>query len=199
MSKIYSLLFGLIFFLCAAIVYYIANIETDSKVSEEREYRPSFIGKGLDSKIYDSQGTFLYFFKAKQMEYFKVSDVSSYVNPYAYNVFDNTLDKSWEVSADKGFFNTDEFITLSENVVVKNYSKNEDSEGSTLRWWMNTSYLQLDINTSDISTNKLVHMYDPAFSENHGYDLVGNLETKKFTLKRDCHAIIQPEDFKQNN
>ncbi|MGN1356161.1 MAG: LPS export ABC transporter periplasmic protein LptC [Succinivibrionaceae bacterium] len=199
MNKIYLILLCLIVFLCASTVYYIATVDTETLVSEEREFRPSFVGSGLYTKIYDENGTFLYYFQAREMEYFRVNDVSSYIEPYAYNVFQGTRDKSWEVSANKGFFNTDEFITLSDNVVVKNYEKDQSGSGSNLRWWMNTSYLQLDTNTSDISSNQLVHMYDTGLSENHGYDLVGNLETKIFNLKRDCHAIIQPADFHRGN
>ncbi len=199
MNKIYLLLFCFIVFVSASIVYYIANIDTYNVVSEERDYRPSFIGSGLDTKLYDSTGKFLYFFKSKKMEYFKVNDMSSYIEPYAYNVFKDTNEKSWEVSADKGFFNTDEFITLSENVVVKNYKMNDEGSRSSLKWWVETSYLQYDINTADISSNQLVNIYDTGLSENHGYDLVGNLENKIFSLKRDCHAIIQPADFNQNN
>ena len=183
-----------ILFASAAMVYYIAVVDVSEPVSVERDYRPSFIGTGLTTVVLDSAGQVDMKFSSKKMEYYRVSDTTYYDHPYVFRRFPEAKPDSWEISADQGYFNAGEFLSLNGNVLIKG-SKKDSGQGG---WNMRASYLQFDLNSHDISCDREVTISGTAGTENRCGELKGNLDTKVFNFKGNCNAVIYPEDFDNN-
>ncbi len=182
-----------ILFASAAMVYYIAVMDVTEAVSVERDYRPSFIGRGLNTVVLNSEGAADIKFKAQKMEYYKVSDTTYYDHPYVFKRLAGEQPEGWEILADQGYFNAGEFITLNGNVQVNG---GDISSKEHKKWWsLRSSYLQFDLNSHDISSDKDVVISGTAGSVNRCGELNGNLDTRIFNFKGSCNAVIYPQDF----
>ena len=185
-------------FLTAAVVYYIASVDVSERVSPERDYRPSFIGSGLSTSVLDENGKLSMTVKAGRMEYFRVSDTMYYDHPRIFRRMDDgSKIGGWELTADQGHFNSGEFVSVSGNVVLESRKADgtRPESGSGGQWRLETPYLQFDLNTHDISADKGVRITGSGGSSNSCCELAGNPDTRIFSMKRNCNAVIYPEDF----
>lgn len=188
-----------VIFAIASLFYYIVLHDFSEEVSPNKEYKPSVIGKNIKGYVYGETGLREYNYKASQVEYFKVADVTRFINPFlfAYNLDNNT--KKWEIQSNDGIYNTDDSITLYNDVKIASYKIDPKSQENYKDIRMFTSYLELDLDTMDVRSNQQVDMVNRVMSEDHGKFLEGNVETNQYRLNEDCHAIIQPDDFEHHD
>ncbi len=180
-------------FLAAAVIYYIAAVDVAEHPSAEREYRPSFVGTGLNVRVLDSQGRLEMAARADRMEHYRVSATTVYDRPRLWSRLEGGDRDSWEISAERGYFNSGEFFSLDGSVAGEGTGAGPG--GRTGSWHLATSYLQLDLNSHDISSDREVVITGDGGTWNRGTGLRGNLDSKKFSLRSDCHAVIDPEVF----
>ncbi len=192
-----------IIFMVAVIVYYIAVVDMVESVSVERDFRPSFIAKGVKTTIINADGQADTVVRAGKIEYFKVNDTMMFDHPYVYKVLPNEKINRWQILADKGYFNANEFFSLSGHVVINGLvlpqGENSEISDPDAKWIVKTSYLQLDLNSHDVSSDKTVYITGSMGTSNQGKELQGNLDTKIFNLKRECNAVLYPQDFGDSN
>ncbi len=198
-KKYFVLLLSVLFASALALAYLAFSILQDDKTaSEERDFRPIFVTINPDAKTFDAEGNLIYSMKSKRSEYFKVSDLSSHESPFVIGYDAPSGIKTWEAEGNTGIFNTDEFLTLSGNAKVRGFGLDENGGKIVLKGTVSSEHLQLDVNSSDVSSTKLVTLTTPEGSHTEGLNFSGNLKDRKFTTKRDSHALIQPENYNSN-
>ncbi len=185
----------LLMFLISSIFYYIAIHSSSEQESPNKEYKPSIIGKMIKGNVYGETGIKEYVYTAKQSEFYKIADVTRFSEPYvlAFNVDGST--QKWEIQSQEGMYNTNDSLSLYNDVKIATFKMDEISKNEEKNVEIFTSYLELDLDTKDVRTDRQVDMFDKALSENHGKFLEGNIDTNQYHLSEDCHAIIQPADF----
>lgn len=200
MKKKHFVILLLVLFVAALSLAYLAFriLEDDKTSSDEKDYRPIFVTVNPDAKTFDAEGNLIYSMKSKRSEYFKVSDLSSHESPFVIGYDESTGKKTWEAEGNTGIFNTDEFITLSGNAKVRAFGLDEADGRLVLKGTVSSEHLQLDVNSTDVSSTKLVVLTTPEGSRTQGLSFSGNLKEHKFTTKRDSHALIQPENYNGN-
>jgi LPS export ABC transporter protein LptC len=187
-------------FIMASVFFYIVIYDYAEEESPDKEYKPSVVGKKVRGHVYNGDdGTVEYEYKAKQLEFFKIADVTRFVDPYMFAYDTDRKSKKWEIWSKDGIYNTGDSISLYNDVNIVTFTASEADKGSLENIRILTSYLELDLGTKDIRSNRQVDMVDRVMSENHGKFLEGNIDSNQYRFNEDCHAIIQPDDFKNFN
>lgn len=185
-------------FFVATILYYIVANDAIEPDYGRKESKPTIVGKNIDGVVYNDNGSLLYNYRADYLEYFQLAEVSRFVKPKLYAYQEGSNNKAWQIVSKEALYNTDDSITLYEDVQLESYKADKLTGISYKNIQMNTQYLELDLTTKDVRSDRQVDMIDSAKSENHGKFLEGNIESNQYKLNEECHAIIQPADFEKS-
>lgn len=184
-------------FFVSAIVFFVLTIN-DFKISDiNRENKPSMIVNNVRGVVYNKFGKREYNYDVDKIEYYKILDSFQFIDPKISSYDENTNVKNWEITSNKGFFSVGDLITLYDNVIINNY---KIFEQKTQKYrWIKTPYLEFDLIKNEIRTDKKIDYFDFYGSEFHGKSFIGNIKTNKFEFNGEGHAVIQPEDFSNND
>ncbi|MGN1393191.1 MAG: LPS export ABC transporter periplasmic protein LptC [Succinivibrionaceae bacterium] len=183
-------IFFLILLILSYMLYKWVSTNVADYIYDEIEAKPSLITYQSSSKLYNSLGILHTIIKADYAEYYKSINQTNLTSPYItyyphkYKLTENlkTLsEEKWYLNANYGIIVGDYNITLKNNVVAKN------SEPTQMVQEILSEYLEMDLTSKEIRTPEKVLIKGNNFT-NEGKGLQGNMETKLYSLKEDCHA-----------
>lgn len=176
-----TLLFGVLFF-AALVVWQLGKVELlpQAKVKTEH-YQPDFVAKNLVTTRFDVEGNPTERLESRYAEYFQLLEQATFEAPVVY-LFDKQGRAEWRASAQSGILNTDDNVILRDNVHLDGLLP------SSFISTMDTPYLELDMVTQDVRSNREIKIVGQDF-QTQGVGLKGHLDRKYFELLDQGHAI----------
>ncbi|MGL4249238.1 MAG: LPS export ABC transporter periplasmic protein LptC [Aeromonas sp.] len=176
-----TLLFALLF-LVALVAWQLGKVELvpDSKVSVEN-YQPDFVAKDLVTTRFDVNGKRTERLESRHAEYFQLLEQATFEQPVVY-LFDEQGAAEWKVTAETGVLNT------GDNVILRDKVHLDGLLPASFIATLDTSYLELDLVTQDVRSNREVKIVGRDF-QTEGVGLKGHLDRKYFELLDQGHAI----------
>ncbi|MEH8126851.1 LPS export ABC transporter periplasmic protein LptC [Aeromonas veronii] len=176
-----TLLFALLF-LVALVAWQLGKVELvpESAVKIEN-YQPDFVAKDLVTTRFDINGKRTERLESTYAEYYQILEQATFDKPVVY-MYDEQGAAEWKVTAETGVLNTDDNVILRDKVHLDGLLPT--SFISTL----DTSYLELDLVTQDVRSNREVNILGRDF-QTQGVGLKGHLDRKYFELLDQGHAI----------
>ncbi len=141
---------------------------------------PSFTASNLHTYRYTIDGKLTDIFSANQTFYYEYDKVTVAARPLL-RTFETDGKEAWNVAADSGKLFSQDRLFLKDNVLIKNINPAINVDR------MQTSYLEMDMNTNQISSDKPVTIDSPDYHV-QGVGLHADLKTKRYQILDKGHA-----------
>ncbi len=184
MTRIYPL--SLIFFIIATITYSVIEwhqASTELTDTLDGQIAPDFIAESLNSETFTEKGQLSYIIDADRMEHYAGLTVTHFEFP-KYTLYPKSNDAAWKISANEGTLYNNNRVQLENEVALIATDK------ASLIQEIHGKYLELDLNTNIISSDKKIEIKGLDFIM-HGSGLIVDLNTKQVTLTKHEHTIYQ--------
>ncbi len=152
----------------------------NTQVKKKDVSLPSFTATHLHSWRYTADGKLMDILTAEQALYYEYNKITDALHPVL-QTFELNGQTAWNISAKTGKLFGNDRIILRDNVVIKNHNPalNVDQ--------MQTSYLDMDMNTRQITSDKPVTIDSPDYHV-QGVGLHADLNTKRYQILEQGHA-----------
>ncbi|MGL4933636.1 MAG: LPS export ABC transporter periplasmic protein LptC [Aeromonas sp.] len=176
-----TLLFALLF-LVALVAWQLGKVELvpEGAVNAEH-YQPDFVARDLVTTRFDLNGKRTERLESSYAEYYQVIEQATFDKPVVY-LYDEQGAAEWKVTADTGVLNT------GDNVILRDKVHLDGLLPASFISTLDTSYLELDLVTQDVRSNREVKILGLDF-QTQGVGLKGHLDRKYFELLDQGHAI----------
>jgi lipopolysaccharide export system protein LptC len=141
---------------------------------------PSFTATKLHSRRYTADGRLTDIFTAEQALYYEHNKVTDAITPVL-QTFEPTGQTAWNITAKIGQLIGNDRLMLHDNIVIKNHNPALNIDR------MQTSYLDMDMNTRQISSDKPVTIDSPDYHV-QGVGLHADLNSKRYQILEQSHA-----------
>ena len=141
---------------------------------------PSFTASKQHNQRYSADGKLTDIFTADQALYYQHNKVTDTVHPVL-QTFEPNGQKAWNVSANSGQMISNDRLILRDSVLIKNHNPALNIDR------MQTSYLEMDMNSRQISSDKPVTIDSPDYHV-QGVGLHADLNTKRYQILDKGHA-----------
>lgn len=175
---------SLLLFVIALVVWrFLDRGEESSEGGIPPLYQPDFIAEGLQSSAFDAQGRLTHKIRAARMEYFTELEMTTLAEPVlqAYPADGQAL---WQIAASEGILTDQNQVVLQKGVKIQNLGHNQYFSE------LETSQLELDLNTQQVSSDRLVTIKGPQY-DLQGNGMQGDLNSQTLTLLDKVHAVYQ--------
>jgi len=184
MTRIYTL--ALIFFIFSVISYSVIEWH-QAKNQQERiidsQISPDFIAESLNSETFNEAGKIAYIIDADRMEHYAQLSITHFEFP-KYTIFPKDSIGTWKISANEGT------LYNSNRVILENRVTLTATDENSLIKKINGKYLELDLNTNIISSEKKIEIEGLDFTI-YGSGLIVDLNTKQLTLTKHEQTIYK--------
>ena len=175
-------LFITLFFISGALYFWnpFWSIAEKEPQPQATTLQPDFVADDLALKRYDEQGFLSSQVQAEHMEHFQEIGLTKFTAPN-YLIYPKQGEVRWRVRADEGTFNHRNHVVLKKNVIIMAISPDE------LVKEIKTSYLELDLNTRMMTSDRPVTVFGKEFTIS-GIGLEADLNRHYVELKKDIRA-----------
>ena len=153
-----------------------ANIESQAKDLSVA----SFTASKLHSRRYTAEGKLTDIFTAEQALYYQHNKITDAVTPVL-QTFEPNGQTAWNITAKTGQLFSNDRIILRDNIVITNHNPALNIDR------MQTSYLDMDMNTQQVRSDKPVTIDSPDYHV-QGVGLHADLKTKRYQILEQGHA-----------
>jgi len=184
MSRSYSL--SIVFFIFSVITYSIIEWhQASNEQGESIDFQiiPDFIAENLNTDTFNNKGQLSYVIDADRMEHYAELAVTHFEFP-KYTIYPKNNGSPWKVRANEGTLYNNNRVKLENHVALLATDK------SSLIQEIHGKYLELDLNTNIISSEKKIEIKGVGFST-YGSGLIIDLNTKQVTLTKHEQTIFQ--------
>ncbi|TXH65447.1 MAG: LPS export ABC transporter periplasmic protein LptC [Tolumonas sp.] len=141
---------------------------------------PSFTASSLHTYRYTIDGKLTDIFSADQTLYYQHNKVTEAVHPLL-RTFETDGKEAWNISANSGKLLSQDRLLLKDNVLIKNKNPAINVDR------MQTSYLEMDMNKNQISSDQPVSIDSPDYHV-QGVGFHADLKTKRYQILDKGHA-----------
>jgi len=149
----------------------------------DHQVMPDFIAEALNSETFDDKGKLSHIIDADRMEHYAGLAVTHFEFP-KYTLYPKSNDAPWKISANEGTLYNNNRVKLENKVSLIATDKN------SLIQEIHGKYLELDLNTNIISSDKKIEIKGVDFKMK-GSGLIVDLNTKQVTLTKHEQTIYQ--------
>lgn len=156
------------------------SADENSQAQKEDVSLPSFTAAKLHSRRYTADGKLTDIFTAEQALYYQHNKITDTLYPVL-QTFEPNGQTAWNISAKNGQLSGNDRIILRDNIIIKNHNPALNIDR------MQTSYLDMDMNTRQVSSDKPVTIDSPDYHV-QGVGLHADLNTKRYQILEQSHA-----------
>lgn len=142
--------------------------------------QPDFVATDMALKRFDEQGFLTSQVHAAYMEHYQEIDLTLFTSP-SYLIYPKQGQARWRVHAEKGTFNQRNHVVLQKNVIITAIAPDE------LVKEIHTSYLELDLDTMMMTSDRPITVYGKAFTI-AGVGLKADINRHYIELIKDIRA-----------
>ena len=184
MTRIYII--SLLFFILAIMTYSVIEWHQATNQQDEhvnRQIQPDFIAETLNSETFNAKGQLSHIIDADRMEHYAQLAITHFEFP-KYTLYPKNTISPWKISANEGTLYNNNRVKLENSVALKATDEN------SLIQEIHGKYLELDLNTNIISSEKKIEIIGIDFTM-YGSGLIVDLNTKQVTLTKHEKTIYQ--------
>ena len=141
---------------------------------------PSFTASQLLNRSYATDGRLTDIFTADQVLYYQHNKVTDALHPVL-QTFEQNGQQAWTISANTGQMISNDRLILRDNVLIKNHNPSLNIDR------MQTSYVEMDLNSRQISSDKPVTIDSPDYHV-QGVGFHADLNAKRYQILDKGHA-----------
>ena len=173
------------FFGTALLLYWqVQSKKSDEEVAFDASLRPDYIADNLRSVEYNKQGLVNSRVTATHMEHFDEANMTYFTQPI-YLIYPDGGQAKWRLQSTKGTLNKKSGkVVLENNVIIDSIGLEEPIQT------MKTSYLELDLHTMIMSSDREVYITGDDFLI-QGVGLFGDLNAQKVQLLSEVQGIYE--------
>ena len=171
----------IILFLSALAIWRFYSTDEQVTAVTSTESQPDFTADILRSVEYSEQGKITRRIFADSMAHYGEQGVTVFTNPVII-LYDDNAQPIWKIQASEGNFSDDDIATLRQDVMIKNMTQSDYVDVIT------TSYLQVNLTTSLISSDQLITISGDLFKQT-GVGLEGDLNQEYMTILKQVKAV----------
>lgn len=176
-----TLMFGLLFLLALACWQVLDEKPQALDNAKKEHFQPDFVAQNVVTREFDSNGRLTRHLESRFTEYFRSIDMAQLQEPRL-TLYNQQGIPEWKISAKEGVWN------VGDNAVLRNDIHVDGLLPDAMVRTIDTSYLELDLNSKDVRSNsKVIAKGDLVQTE--GVGLKGNLDKRYFELLEQSHAI----------
>ncbi len=177
-----SLLLFIFSVICYSIIEW-RQANTGQSNNVDKQIAPDFIAETLNSETFSASGQLSYIIDAQRMEHYAQLAVTHFEFP-KYTLYPKSHDAPWKISANEGTLYNNNRVKLENSVTLIS------TDTSSLIQEIHGKYLELDLNTNIISSEKKIEIKGLDFTM-YGSGLIVDLNTKQVTLTKHEQTIYQ--------
>lgn len=158
-----------------------SQAENDNREAKTNDLSvPSFTATKLHSRRYTVEGKLTDVFTAEQAFYYQHSKITDAITPEL-QTFEMDGQAAWNIKAKTGQLFGNDRISLHDNIVIANRNPALNIDR------IQTSYLDMDINTHQIRSDQAVTIDSPDYHV-QGVGLHADLNSKRYQILEQGHA-----------